>query len=312
MDHSRYSMTRRRFVGAVLGGVAGTSLSRGVAAQESAASKPEFTFGLVTDAQYWDGDAAGSRYYRNSLKKLRVCVDDLNSKDLTCVLHLGDFIDRNFASFDAPLAIYDELEAPRYFALGNHDFSVADARKPEVPGKLGMKRGYYDFTHGNWRFIVLDGNDVGMIASVEGTDAYKQADAVYQALKEQDLPNAQTWNGAVGTAQLEWLKKTLTDATEAGQKALVFCHFPVYPANAHNLWNDQEVVRVVESFECVAAYINGHNHAGNYGVKDGIHYLTLQGMVETPDTSAYAVIEVHPDHLSVVGEGREPDRTLAF
>ncbi len=56
MSHHRSSMTRRRFVGAVLGGVAGSTLSRSVAAQEPGASKPEFTFGLVTDAQYWDGD----------------------------------------------------------------------------------------------------------------------------------------------------------------------------------------------------------------------------------------------------------------
>ncbi len=312
MDHLRDSMTRRRFVGTVLGGIAGASLSRGAVAQESAASKPEFTFGLVTDAQYWDGEAAGSRYYANSLKKLRACVDDLNSKDLACVLHLGDFIDRDFASFDAPLAVYDELKAPRYFALGNHDFSVADAHKPDVPQKLGMKRRYYDFTHGNWRFIVLDGNDVGMIASVKGTEAYEEAEALYQTLKKQELPNAQTWNGAVGATQLDWLKKTLADAAKAGQRALVFCHFPVYPANAHNLWNDGEIVRVIESFDCVVAYINGHNHVGNYGVKEGVHYLTLEGMVETPDTMAYAVVEVHADHLRVDGEGREPDRTLAF
>ena len=37
------------------------------------------------------------------------------------------------------------------------------------------------------------------------------------------------------------------------------------------------------------AYIYGHNHAGNYGRRDTIHYLTLKGMVDTEQTS-YAVM----------------------
>ena len=62
-------------------------------------------------------------------------------------------------------------------------------------------------------------------------------------------------------------------------------------------------------YPCVAAYLNGHNHAGNYGERDGIHYLTLKGMVDTEKT-AYAVIEVYPDRLAVKGFGRETDREM--
>ncbi len=75
------------------------------------------------------------------------------------------------------------------------------------------------------------------------------------------------------------------------------------PAAAHNLWNDTELIGVLESHTCVVAYINGHNHAGGYGLKNGIHYLTVPGMVETPDTTAYAVFQVGaaagPDAVSV-------------
>jgi hypothetical protein len=59
----------------------------------------------------------------------------------------------------------------------------------------------------------------------------------------------------------------------------------------------------------VAAYVNGHNHAGNYGQRDGIHYLTLKGMVDTEQTS-YAVIEIYADRLVVKGFGREKEREL--
>jgi hypothetical protein len=64
-----------------------------------------------------------------------------------------------------------------------------------------------------------------------------------------------------------------------------------------------------EEFSCVKAYINGHNHKGKYGQKNGIHYLTLKGMVET-ETNAYSIIGVHQGKLKVTGYGREPDRNL--
>ena len=62
-------------------------------------------------------------------------------------------------------------------------------------------------------------------------------------------------------------------------------------------------------YPCVAAYLNGHNHAGNYAERDGIHYLTLKGMVDTEKT-AYAVIEVYQDRLAVKGFGLEKDRVM--
>jgi hypothetical protein len=59
----------------------------------------------------------------------------------------------------------------------------------------------------------------------------------------------------------------------------------------------------------VAAYLNGHNHAGNYAQQGKIHFLTLKGMVDTT-TSAYSVVEVHKDRLEIKGFGRQNDRTL--
>jgi hypothetical protein len=35
-------------------------------------------------------------------------------------------------------------------------------------------------------------------------------------------------------------------------------------------------------------------------------------MVETPETNAFAAIDVYPDHLTIVGYGRAPSRTLAL
>ncbi|PON11016.1 hypothetical protein C2W62_47030 [Candidatus Entotheonella serta] len=44
----------------------------------------------------------------------------------------------------------------------------------------------------------------------------------------------------------------------------------------------------------------------------GIHYVTFHGMVETSETNAFAMIDVFPDHLAIVGYGREPSRKLVL
>ena len=47
----------------------------------------------------------------------------------------------------------------------------------------------------------------------------------------------------------------------------------------------------------------------HHGQRDGIHYLTLKGMVDT-EQSSYSVIEVYADRLVVKGFGRETERDL--
>ena len=48
-------------------------------------------------------------------------VKELNTHDLKFVIHLGDFIDRDYDSFDKVLPIYQTLKMPAYHASGNHD-----------------------------------------------------------------------------------------------------------------------------------------------------------------------------------------------
>lgn len=268
-------------------------------------ARRDFAFGVIADCQYCANKSAGQRLYSASPSKLRACVDHLNLLHLAYVVHLGDFIDRDFKSFDVVAPIYDSLRCDKYHVLGNHDFTVADEHKEQVPAKLGLTDRYYDFAVDDWRFIVLDGNDISLQANPKESPAYAAA----QRYRSEHAPDAPTWNGALGDEQLVWLHAALTRADEAGEKVVIFCHFPVYPENVHNLWNANEVLKIIGPHPSVKAYINGHNHAGNYAVKDGVHYLTMKGMVDTEHTS-YAMVEVRSAVLSVLGFGREPDRTL--
>jgi len=270
-------------------------------------SEYKFSFGAIADCQYCQAPGRGIRKYSASKEKLKQCVEHFNRENLSFVIHLGDFIDRNFSSFDEILPIYNSLNAPGYHVLGNHDFEVADDYKDQVPQKLGMPSKYYDFKIRNWRFICLDGNDLSFIAYPKGSERYQKSEAYYREKKIR----SPKWNGGVGEEQLNWLRKTLERAEDSEEKVALFCHFPVYPADPHNLWNAKEVIALLEEFSCVKAYINGHNHKGKYGIKNGIHYLTCKGMVDTNET-AYSIIRVYPWHLKIEGYGRESNRTLEW
>lgn len=273
--------------------------------QKTKQAKYKFSFGAIADCQYCSGPNRGSRHYSSSAKKLHECVEELNSHDLKFVIHLGDFIDRDYASFDKVLPIYQSLKMPAYHALGNHDFDVADKWKAKVPERMGMKSKYYDFSIEDWRFIVLDGNDVSFHAYPKDSSEYREAEVYYRENKIR----SPRWNGAVGEKQLTWMQEVLRGAEKKGEQVVLYCHFPVYPADPHNLWNAKEVISILETFSCVKAYINGHNHKGKYGQKNGIHYLTLKGMVET-ESNAYSIIGIFQDRIKVIGYGRESDRVL--
>lgn len=271
------------------------------------AQSASFSFGLIADCQYCQVEGTGTRKYSLSDTKLKSCVEHLNTMDLAYTIHLGDFIDRDWESFQVVNPIYQQLKMPGYHVLGNHDFSVADHRKSEVREHMGMPANYYDFKVNDWRFIVLDGNDISFHAYPTESKQYQFARDYY----EQNKIDSPKWNGAIGEQQITWLKQTLKKASNKGEKVALFCHFPVYPANVHNLWNAAEIIDILESYPVVKAYINGHNHEGNYGWKNGIHYLTLKGMVDTEESS-YGVVQVLKDRFELLGFGRENNRTLHF
>ena len=265
----------------------------------------ELSFGAIADCQYCNQPDRGLRQYSTSHKKLEKCVEHFNQEELDFVIHLGDLIDKDFKSFDVVLPIYNSLKADHYHALGNHDFDVVDSLKKDVPTKMGMPAKYHYFDKANWRFIILDGNDVSFHAYPKASPEYKYT-AEYYKTKKITSPK---WNGAVGEEQMKWLETLLQESQEDNQQVILFSHFPVYPKDPHNLWNANELVTLLDQYPCVKAYINGHNHKGNYAENKGIHYLTLKGMVDTPENT-YAIIKLNQESIQVQGFGREKQRTL--
>mgnify|MGYP001177300952 CR=1 FL=1 len=82
-----------------------------------------FRFGAVADCQYCK-ETSAVRKYNLSPQKLTACVEYYNKLDLAFVVHLGDFIDRDFESFAKVTPIYNRLKAPHYHVLGNHEVGL--------------------------------------------------------------------------------------------------------------------------------------------------------------------------------------------
>lgn len=257
---------------------------------------PLLKIGLVADPQYCDCPSKGTRYYREALKKLPAAIDTLNKYEVDFVVTLGDVIDRYYESFDSILPLYNSLNMPDYKLLGNHAFEeVHDSLKDTIIHLYNMPDYYYHFTYNDWRFIVLDGTELAAYDSILHLDLSEEADSLWQSVQGQinDVP----WNGGIGRKQRQWIENTITDAISNDEKVMLFCHFPVYPEHYLNLWNRWDIIEIVEKYDNVVAYINGHNHNGNYGFLNGKHYITQKAMVETYDTSSYSILEIYDNKL---------------
>jgi len=298
-------MKRRHFMKITL------PLAIATGARAASPEEPDLVFGVIADPQYADAEPKGSRFYRNSLAKLDAAITDLNQRPLEFVTTLGDLIDRDFASFAKVMPLYAKLRHPHFPICGNHDFEVAEADKGKVLATMGLEKAYYSFSKGAWHFIFLDGTDMAVWrypADDARTSAAKDA---LEKLSAAGEPQAQPWNAGIGAGQLDWLKLELDAAQAANRRVIVFNHYPAIPEkDEHNLWNAAELVSLLDKYPNIAAYMNGHNHAGNYGTHGSCHYVNFKGMVETVDETAYGIVRCFADRLEITGSGLEPDRKL--
>ncbi|WP_313615139.1 metallophosphoesterase [Agrobacterium sp.] len=275
---------------------------------------PLFSFGIVADPQYANIEPKPDmgRYYANSPQKLDAAIDTFNGEDLSFVVTLGDLIDRDWDSFGAVLSCYDRLRHRSVLLPGNHDFAVDADRLPQVYARLGMPSPWYDFVEQDVRFIVLDGSDVSLFAPPRQDPRREIAATRLETLQAVGAINAQTWNGSLGDEQFAWLEDRLADAGRLKQKVIIFCHYPIFPENAHNLWDAPRILSLLAEHDCFAAWFCGHNHVGNYGEIDGSHFLNFKGMVDTPDENTFAIADVYADRIEISGFGREDSRSLVF
>ncbi len=244
------------------------------------------------------------------MAKLNECVADFNERQLDFVVGLGDLIDNDFSNFENVNQQLDKLDKKLFQVLGNHDLLVNKEDLDKVSGALNLKNSYYTFIHKNWQFIFLNGNELTIHSNNKKTVI--QAEKILEELEKNGQPNAFDWNGGVGSKQIKWLTKQLNSAENKKLNVVIFCHYPLLPYEAHSLWDHKSVLETISNYDCVKAWINRHNHKGGYAYENGIHFITMQGMVDTESENSYSILSFSENEIKIEGFGREKSRTLNF
>ena len=269
----------------------------------------QLRLGVFADCQYCDCEPMGSRFYRNSPEKLQECIKSFNrEKNLEFVVNLGDLIDRDFSSFGTLQPILNQSVHVVHNIIGNHDLEVEEEKFEKVSSALGLDKTYYTIEKNDWLFIFLNGNEITF--NSPNQNIIEKAENMLAKLEAAGKPNAYDWNGGMSHKQINWLELQLKQAQGKAQKVALFCHYPLLPFEAHALWNSEKVLEVLKKFDNVKLWLNGHNHKGNYTKEHGIHFLTLQAMVETENQNTFSIFTFSNDKIEVKGFGREPDRML--
>lgn len=292
------SLTRRGFVrglagGAVLGGLGGGS-------SVLAAGAPLLKFGMITDLHYADIVPSGSRFYRDSLEKLAVCVAEMNSQQVDFLIELGDFKDQGVDEattlkyLEDIEGVYARFNGSRYHVLGNHDMD--NISKEQFFSRItntGIESGrsWYSFDNKGWHFVVLDANFLQ-----DGTP-YNKGNFNWR----------QAW---VPQIELDWLGADLAATT---LPTVVFVH-QLLEQDSGNLYvrNAAEVRSVLEGSGRVKAVFQGHHHSGAYALLNGIHYYTLKGAIEGAGVgnNAFATVGLAGNRIVVEGFGKAVSRSM--
>ncbi|MDZ7607614.1 MAG: metallophosphoesterase [Cyclobacteriaceae bacterium] len=275
------------------------------------AASDKITFAVVSDLQYAPLPPVKNRYFAKAGDKLREVISATNRQQTDFLINLGDTIDCGFENFREILPLFRNANMPVYHVLGNHDYEVEDKLKSEVPNALGIAN-YYHFSIRRWRFIVLDGNEISTFANLPGSPNHRAAEKLLQDMEKNQCINANFWNGGISELQLQWLEATLQDAARQEESAVIFCHYPLFPPDRHNLLNAAEVMKMIMKYPCVKAWFCGHNHHGNYGMHSDIHFINMKGMVEGEFDIPWSIVSLDDRCISIEGFGNEISAELVL
>lgn len=221
-----------------------------------------------------DGSNTTFKMIGESPRLLDDAVAQINEhNDIDFVMITGDLIDKPFEKeLSAVLPHVEKLNAPWYFAFGNHDRCVGGYLTTLVYMDMlrnsnknyTFKKAYYSFEpKKNYKVIVLDNIITDEITS----------------------------NGYVDAEQLKWLKKELDRSKNS--TVLIFMHVPLvepFASPNHKLRNASEVMSVIESYKNPIGVFQGHYHAAKVTQHDNVLYVSTPALVSYPN--AFRIVNV--------------------
>ncbi len=240
--------------------------------QEQPNKRDKLKIGFITDAHcYAKQNKETSEWELNwrCVNPMNAFVRDMNDRfKPDIVIEGGDLADgrddRTFESFLEIKEIYDQIDAPHYHVLGNHE--VDNFPRSQWLEAVGYKKAYYSLDIDNYRIIVLDGNYKPLLngesVGVEPENRY--------------------YPGFIDKKQMEWLENLLK-RSESFTK-LVFVHQPPIDISTvrgrNELMFNAKQVRDIFSEYKVKAVFSGHIEEFCSLHKDDVQYYVIQGFLK--------------------------------
>ena len=257
---------------------------------------PAVRFGMVTDVHHADKPEWGTRYYRESLAKLRAAVAQIRGSHPAFLIQLGDLVD---AAKDLDterhwlkqaLGTLGEGGVQLHSVLGNH--CIQTLTKARFLEEAGRERGYYSFDRAGFRFIILDA-------------CYRRDGMSY------DAGNFDWKDTEIPLPERQWLKQQVESAP---RHVLIFVHQRLDIPGVHTVASAPEVRHLLESSGKVLAGFQVHSHQNDYREINRIHYCTMRAVIEGSgaESNGYSVVSVYAEgRVEVKGFCAQRDYTVS-
>lgn len=294
------TISRRKFLALTGATTAGLIISPGIGASND--SQPLIRFGMLSDVHFADRDPADARYYRQSLAKVKECVDLMNREKVDFIIELGDFKDQDAIPDETRTlnylteieSVFHQFNGPTYHVLGNHDMDGISKQQfltRVVNTGIPASESYYSFNRKGFHFVILDGN-----FTREG--------------KSYDHGNF-TWdNTQIPDEEVTWLKE---DLKSNNLPVIVFIHQMLDDSKnkEQSVQNAAQVRQVLEQSGKVICVFQGHVHEERYNLINNIHYYSLKAVVdyEGMENNSYMIASIYPNgNLVIDGYRRASDQ----
>ncbi|MEW4453436.1 metallophosphoesterase [Bremerella sp. JC817] len=254
-------------------------------------------FGLLTDIHYAEKDAAGDRFYQESLGKVNEAVDYFNQQNLPLAIELGDLID-SADSLEKEVGhlrkiedAYARFQGERHYVLGNH--CVHTLKKEEFLQHTGMKAPHQSFDVGQFHFVILDA------CYTSDGKSYGRGKFVWT---DTNIPDSQQ----------KWLAE---DLAKTNKPTLVFVHqrLDLDAPNHYAIGQSAAIRKILVDSKKVQAVFSGHSHANFHTSLQGIHYTVIRAVVTGSGQSnnGYALVNLFEDgSLKIEGKREQAAYSL--
>lgn len=208
-------------------------------------------FGIFTDLH--------ANYTPDAMSRLMEYIQTMNEGQVDFNMQLGDFcpLPEDHSTYMKAL---EQLEAPVYHVLGNHDADFYDY--VTTLSKYNLHKDHYYFDHGEYRFVVMN------------TNYYHDDDqSTYSPFE-----NGATGKPNLSAEQMDWFEKLAMEDND--KRLILFTHTSVMEP-AMGIGNKELFLpildRINEAFNYtkIIAAFNGHYHFESAYERHGTHYVII-------------------------------------